>query len=37
MDVPVSTGELVLYAGVGTGDLGSVRMILTTALKAPGS
>ena len=30
--VPVSAGELVLYAGVGTGDLGSVTMTLTTSL-----
>ena len=32
--VPVSAGELVLYAGVGTGDLGSVTMTLATSLTA---
>ena len=32
--VPVNAGELVLYAGVGTGDLGSVTITLATSLTA---
>jgi hypothetical protein len=37
VDVPVSAGELVLYAGVGTGDFGPCTITLTTSLTAPNS
>ena len=33
VDVPVSPGELVLYIGVGTSDLGRVKMTLATFLR----